>query len=122
MIVRAERDLQPLASEQLCPWTRGALSGEIDVSAPGALTRLLAVIELPCVEFIDICCIKAFVRACNHLRSGGREFLLRCAPRLLLRMVDICRLTDTVEPPGEQRYASLHAGRYVEQCVLAESM
>jgi anti-anti-sigma factor len=101
------------AGMTLGSWTTVALAGEIDlVSAPTVLSTVLGaseegdagvVIDLSAVDFIDIAGVRALVLARDHLRSEGRDLLLRRPSPLLVRMLGPWGATDMVE---EERVSS----------------
>ncbi|MBV9659864.1 MAG: STAS domain-containing protein [Acidimicrobiales bacterium] len=91
-------------------WVVIAVSGEIDMAtAPEALATVLAaskpetagiVVDIRAVTFLDASGIRAFITARHYERDHGRDLFLRAPLPIVVRVLDICGVTDLVEPPA----------------------
>jgi anti-anti-sigma factor len=100
-------------------WVTVSLAGEIDLAtAPDVLATLLAasksetagiVVDVSAVTFFGAAGIGALMGARNHEGEHGRDLLLRAPPRVVRRVLDICRLGDLVEPPATTGHTSVPA-------------
>jgi anti-anti-sigma factor len=85
------------------------LRGEYDISTEMALSHTMAwamaldesnlVVDLSGVTFMDAATIGVFIRACNDLRLQCRSLMLRSSSGSARRVLDLCGLTDLLDPP-----------------------
>jgi anti-sigma B factor antagonist len=85
------------------------LRGEYDISTETALSHTMAqamalderdlVVDLSGVQFMDAATIGVFIRTRNDLRLQFRSLTLRSCSRFARRLLDLCDLTDLLDPP-----------------------
>jgi anti-sigma B factor antagonist len=85
------------------------LRGEYDISTEMALSHTMAgamaldegdlVVDLSGVTFMDAATIGVFIQARNDLRLQCRSLTLRSSSRFARRVLELCGLTDLLDPP-----------------------
>lgn len=93
------------------------LQGEHDISTEAALSETMAraialddadlVVDLSGVQFIGASTIGVIIRTRNVLRDQSRSLMLRSPPRCALLVLELCGLTDLLDPgPIEQTHVA----------------
>jgi anti-anti-sigma factor len=85
------------------------LRGEYDISTEMDLWHAMAeamaldegdlVVDLSAVAFMDAATLGIFIRARNHLRLQCRSLTLRSPSGYARRVLELCGLTDLLDPP-----------------------
>jgi len=103
--------LEDLASATGANASRGVvwLRGEYDISREMELSHTMAgamaldegdlVVDLSEVTFMDAATIGVFIRARNDLRLQCRSLTLRSSSGFARRVLELCGLTDLLDPP-----------------------